>query len=90
MPAKEAFDASYYGRFYGSERTRVHGAAEIARLCAGVTASSTGGSSRPRASSTLLLLARESPAPQRRLDGWSLGERRSSQLCPRRSTFALS
>lgn len=33
----EAFDAGYYGRYYGSKRTRVHGAKEIARLCTAVT-----------------------------------------------------
>ena len=33
----EIFDASYYGRYYGSARTRVHGAKEIARLCTAVT-----------------------------------------------------
>lgn len=33
----EVFDAGYYGRYYGSARTRVHGAKEIARLCTGVT-----------------------------------------------------
>lgn len=43
MPAKtvatksEPFDANYYGRFYGEKRTRVHGPAEIARLCTAVT-----------------------------------------------------
>lgn len=36
--AKDAdFDASYYGRYYGSARTRVHGPAEIGRLCTAVT-----------------------------------------------------
>ncbi|MBX3186850.1 MAG: class I SAM-dependent methyltransferase [Labilithrix sp.] len=35
--AQETFDAGYYGRFYGSARTRVHGPKEIARLCAAVT-----------------------------------------------------
>jgi len=34
----ETFDARYYGRFYGSAKTRVHGKAEIARLCTAVTA----------------------------------------------------
>jgi hypothetical protein len=33
---KESFDEAYYGRFYESARTRVHGPVEIARLCAGV------------------------------------------------------
>ncbi len=32
-PKKETFDAAYYGRFYESSRTRVHGPTEIARLC---------------------------------------------------------
>src|SRR4029079_9647322 len=32
----EAFDASYYGRYYGNARTRVHGEEEIARLCTAV------------------------------------------------------
>ncbi len=32
-----AFDADYYRRFYGSSRTRVHSATEIARLCTAVT-----------------------------------------------------
>lgn len=32
----EVFDAAYYGRFYESPRTRVHGPAEIANLCAAV------------------------------------------------------
>jgi hypothetical protein len=36
--AKESFDAGYYGKYYGSARTRVHGAKEIARLCTAVTA----------------------------------------------------
>ena len=35
--APEAFDARYYGRFYESARTRVHGKQEIARLCTAVT-----------------------------------------------------
>lgn len=35
--AKESFDAGYYGKYYGSARTRVHGAKEIARLCNAVT-----------------------------------------------------
>lgn len=34
---KETFDADYYGRFYESARTRVHGEAEIGRLCNAVT-----------------------------------------------------
>ncbi len=40
MPTRktETFDEDYYGRYYGSPRTRVHGPAEIARLCTGVTA----------------------------------------------------
>lgn len=33
----EVFDARYYDRYYGSARTRVHGKAEIARLCTAVT-----------------------------------------------------
>jgi hypothetical protein len=33
----EVFDADYYGRFYKSAQTRVHGAKEIARLCTAVT-----------------------------------------------------
>lgn len=33
----EAFDAGYYGRFYESKKTRVHGPVEIARLCTAVT-----------------------------------------------------
>jgi hypothetical protein len=33
----DAFDADYYRRFYGSSRTRVHSATEIARLCSAVT-----------------------------------------------------
>jgi hypothetical protein len=32
----EPFDASYYNRYYGSSRTRVHSAAEIAKLCTAV------------------------------------------------------
>jgi hypothetical protein len=32
-----SFDAGYYGTYYGSARTRVHGAKEIARLCTAVT-----------------------------------------------------
>ena len=36
--AQEAFDAGYYGRYYTSIRTRVHGAREIGRLCTAVTA----------------------------------------------------
>jgi len=35
--AKETFDAGYYGQYYGSARTRVHGAKEIGRLCTAVT-----------------------------------------------------
>jgi hypothetical protein len=35
--AKESFDAGYYGKYYGSARTRVHGPKEIARLCCAVT-----------------------------------------------------
>ena len=35
--ADVAFDADYYGRYYTSARTRVHGAKEIAKLCAAVT-----------------------------------------------------
>jgi hypothetical protein len=38
MAGQEVFDAGYYGRYYGSARTRVHGAKEIARLCTAVTA----------------------------------------------------
>lgn len=37
MGKSETFDASYYGRYYASARTRVHGPREIARLCAAVT-----------------------------------------------------
>lgn len=38
MPkGQEVFDAGYYGRYYKSARTRVHGKKEIARLCAAVT-----------------------------------------------------
>src|SRR3954452_18366651 len=36
--ADEAFDAGYYGRYYKSARTRVHGAKEIAKLCTAITA----------------------------------------------------
>lgn len=36
--AKAHFDADYYGRYYGSARTRVHGPVEIGRLCTAVTA----------------------------------------------------
>jgi methyltransferase family protein len=36
-PRRGAFDADYYGRYYGSSRTRVHSAREIARLCTAVT-----------------------------------------------------
>lgn len=32
------FDRKYYDRFYETKQTRVHGAAEIARLCTAVTA----------------------------------------------------
>jgi hypothetical protein len=35
MP-KETFDATYYGRFYETARTRVHGPDEIGRLCTGI------------------------------------------------------
>jgi len=34
---QDSFDASYYGRYYDSKKTRVHGSAEIARLCTAVT-----------------------------------------------------
>lgn len=34
---EESFDAKYYGKYYGSANTRVHGAKEIARLCTAVT-----------------------------------------------------
>lgn len=38
MPrSNEPFDAAYYGRYYESARTRVHGPEEIARLCLAVT-----------------------------------------------------
>lgn len=37
MARAEVFDAGYYGRYYESARTRVHGPEEIARLCAAVT-----------------------------------------------------
>ena len=37
MGRSESFDAGYYGRFYGSARTRVHGAKEIAKLCTAIT-----------------------------------------------------
>ena len=33
----EVFSAEYYGKYYGSARTRVHGAKEIARLCTAIT-----------------------------------------------------
>lgn len=33
----EPFDETYYGRFYGNARTRVHGPEEIDRLCTAVT-----------------------------------------------------
>ena len=36
--AKTGFDRKYYDRFYETKQTRVHGAAEIARLCTAVTA----------------------------------------------------
>src|SRR5437762_1179517 len=38
MAKAETFDARYYGRYYKSARTRVHGAKEIAKLCTAVTA----------------------------------------------------
>ncbi len=34
---EETFGADYYGRYYESARTRVHGAKEIAKLCTAVT-----------------------------------------------------
>lgn len=37
MGKGETFDAGYYGRYYGSAGTRVHGAKEIGRLCTAVT-----------------------------------------------------
>ena len=37
MAKGEVFSADYYGKFYGSARTRVHGAKEIGRLCSAVT-----------------------------------------------------
>ncbi len=37
MAKGEDFSAAYYGKYYGSARTRVHGATEIARLCMAVT-----------------------------------------------------
>jgi hypothetical protein len=37
MSEKPAFDAAYYDRFYGSKRTRVHGAAEVGHLAQAVT-----------------------------------------------------
>jgi Methyltransferase domain len=37
MGKAERFDGSYYGRYYGDAKTRVHGAAEVARLCTAVT-----------------------------------------------------
>lgn len=38
MPSSdEAFDAKYYGRYYESTQTRVHGPKEIAKLCHAVT-----------------------------------------------------
>ncbi len=33
---RERFDREYFDRFYGSAKTRVHGAGEIAHLCAAV------------------------------------------------------
>jgi hypothetical protein len=33
----EAFDAGYYGKYYGKQATRVHGPKEVARLCTAVT-----------------------------------------------------
>ncbi len=35
--ASASFDATYYGTYYGSARTRVHGPKEIARLCRAVS-----------------------------------------------------
>lgn len=37
MAKSEVFGEAYYGRFYDDARTRVHGAQEIGRLCAGIT-----------------------------------------------------
>lgn len=37
MPRKDVFDEAYYGRYYGNSRTRVHGAEQVAKLCAAVT-----------------------------------------------------
>ena len=34
---RDSFDEAYYARFYGSRRTRVHGAAEVGHLARGVT-----------------------------------------------------
>lgn len=34
--AAETFDAAYYERYYGSARTRVHSADEVAKLCTAV------------------------------------------------------
>jgi hypothetical protein len=34
--AAEQFDAAYYERYYGSSRTRVHSAEEVAKLCTAV------------------------------------------------------
>jgi len=36
MTAAMSFDAAYYDRYYGSTRTRVHSATEIAKLCTAV------------------------------------------------------
>jgi hypothetical protein len=36
MRAMSEFDAGYYGRFYESTKTRVHGAAEVAQLATGI------------------------------------------------------
>lgn len=35
--SQERFDAEYFDRFYESKKTRVHGAAQVARLARGVT-----------------------------------------------------
>jgi hypothetical protein len=37
MRAMSEFDAAYYGRFYESTKTRVHGAPEVSHLAAGIT-----------------------------------------------------
>ena len=37
MARSEAFDARYYGKYYGKATTRVHGPKEIARLCTAIT-----------------------------------------------------